>query len=104
MEICKKHNNYGPFPCDGCEIDRLKAVVANLEEQLKQSVEARQLLACDLHRAKTHECECGIPRDPNELCEVRCHLLNLLPEDPLENEGLSAVELVEKIIKSERLT
>jgi len=104
MEICRKHDNWGPFPCDGCEIDKLNAKISYLEEQLEGCVEARQLLACDLHRAQSHECECGIPRDPNELCEVRCHLLNLLPEDPRENEDLSAVELVEKLIKSERIT
>jgi len=83
MKVCKKHGNYGPFPCAGCEIDELTTRLAE---------------------AKEHKCECGIPRDPNELCEVRCHLLNLLPEDPRDNEHMRAVELVEKLIKSERIT
>ena len=35
MEICKKHDNYGPFPCSGCEIDRKNDLLERLLDQLK---------------------------------------------------------------------
>jgi len=57
---------------------------------LRATIEAK-----DAELAELRKCECGIDRDPNDHCEARCHLLNLLLDDPRDNASKTTVELVQ---------
>jgi hypothetical protein len=51
--------------------------------------------AAEIERLREHRCECGVPRDPNELCEARSMLLNAHSEDPEKNQTAHTTDLIQ---------
>lgn len=60
-------------------------------------------LEAQLAEARLHKCGCGIPRDPDELCEVRCALLCYHPDGATdETMAKHASDLLDDVLAEAR--